>query len=243
MSQDKNIMQITDRIPKHDFVTPVIEIIGRGGRWLLETSMLCIVGYMLFAGLATVVLIAGSFVSIDTQEFARWMPAAGWCIAMAIGLIKAVSDFRKPFGSPIEDSDEEVSDSSSPTVVKSPSAFDRTKGTLKALPISALFGVIIGIGLSVYFCVVATAVILSPFAPQSWKAPMRVEAQDHDELIEAERSRSRRSSESTGASVSTGANFWHPVYGTIVKICLVLATGLLTVLGAVFGWIDPFADD
>ncbi|QDV44603.1 hypothetical protein Enr13x_44710 [Stieleria neptunia] len=212
----KTPRSVHDRAPQgHDTISFLIEVVWRSGRALLETSMWCILGVIVFSQLGTLAWLVGAFTSLPTKQIPQFMPAVGWTVGLLVGLFRMVTTLRKPFGVPIEDADDAPNPPDSPEQPGTPSRHRevdlKAKSTraLRAGGIGGLLGLIAGFFLSLMLIVVCTAGILSPLAPRRWRDGFRMET--------IAKERHGIPSNSFERDDGTGASFWHPVYGSILK--------------------------
>ena len=228
-------MTPTPLIPsKPDLITTAIEVIGRSGRWLLEAAFCCIIGVILFSQLGVVLTLLSALTSLELKNVNNWLPAVGWWVGFGIGLLRLQPCLRKPFLQAISDDGSEA-DAAAPIQVSPAAASSRTirvRGTAagKRASVCGLIGLIAGLFLSIYLCVITTAAFLSPIAPQSWKTGMQVGQLERDSSIH-DPNRHHKSDDGT-----VGATFWHPAFAPIILSSLVGGLGIGIFAGACVGW-------
>nr|WP_143547779.1 hypothetical protein [Rhodopirellula sp. SM50] len=213
-----------------DWIGPLIEVIWQSGRAIFAISLGCVVGVIVFSQLGVVAWMIGSFTSLPTKQVVDILPATGWFVGFLVGLFQSVSSLKKSIRAADDeetseqdddrdDADETAPESSlgsaSPAAPSDPIGFKaKSIRTLRAGGIGLLLGLILGVFLSLYLIIVSTAGILSPLAPASWRDGFRMQPADHQHDDSRSR-RLRRPDRDDG--VSSGAEFWHPVYGSILK--------------------------
>ena len=209
-----------------DWVVRLVEIVWQSGLAIFQISLGCVLGVIVFSQLGTVAWLIGSFTSLPTKQIPTYMPAAGWFVGFLIGLFQSVPSLKKWFNPPpaeqsSEQDDDDATDqepdpgSATPEALSGPVSLKaKSIRTLREGGIGVLLGLIMGLFMSLYLIIVCTAGILSPFAPASWRDGFRMRTMDQQRDGSPSR-RSRRSDHDEG--VGTGAEFWHPVYGSILK--------------------------
>ena len=225
-----------------DVVFLMIDIPLRFGRWLLETSMLCIVGVMIlgaFRGGWPFVLFFGD---ADTWRWTNHLPAIGWWLGLAIGTLRLYSTLKKPMFTPVDDDqDSNASDDIGTSTEDEGNLVDisirqRFRSSAKGSLIGLLVGSVLGLMLAVSGCVVATAGLLSPLAPDSWTQSFDVNRVDENDRPGIRRPGHWQVDHNSGIHAS--ASFWHPVYGRIILVswasCALLGVSVCSYLG----WYD-----
>ncbi|MCS7467454.1 hypothetical protein NZK35_12435 [Stieleria sp. ICT_E10.1] len=213
-----------------DWIGPLIEVIWQSGRAIFLVSLGCVVGVIVFSQLGVVAWLIGSFTSLPTKQIVDVLPATGWFVGFLVGLFQTVSSLKKSFRAADDEETAELDDdrddedatapesplgSASPDALSDPIGFKaKSIRTLREGGIGLLLGLILGMFLSLYLIIVSTAGILSPMAPASWRDGFRMQA-THQQGNDSPPRRLRRSNRDDG--ISSGAEFWHPVYGSILK--------------------------
>ncbi|QDV82250.1 hypothetical protein [Planctomycetes bacterium TBK1r] len=213
-----------------DWIGRLIEVIWQSGRAIFLISLGSVLGVIVFSQLGVIAWLIGSFTSLPTKQIADVLPAAGWFVGFLVGLVQSVSSFKKSIRAADEDKTSEQDDdrddddaadpesslgSAGPEPLADPIGLKaKSIRTLRAGGIGLLLGLMLGMFLSLYLIIVSTAGILSPLAPASWRDGFRMQAADH----QGDDSRSRRLRQpDRDNGISSGAEFWHPVYGSILK--------------------------
>ncbi|MDV6033806.1 MAG: hypothetical protein F9B45_27670 [Phycisphaera sp. RhM] len=213
-----------------DWVGRLIEVIWLSGRAIFLISLASVLGVIVFSQLGVIAWLIGSFTSLPTKQIADGLPAVGWFVGFLVGLIQSVSSFKKSIRAADEDKTSDQDDDSDDDDATDPESSLGSAGpgtladpiglkaksirTLRAGGIGLLLGLILGLFLSLYLIIVSTAGILSPLAPASWRDGFHMQPADHQRDDSTSR-RLRRSDRDNG--ISSGAEFWHPVYGSILK--------------------------
>lgn len=201
-----------------DRVTFLIEWSGRIVKTLFEAALLCILGTMVFAAFGTALTMIGAILGYDWPL--QGAAGIGWIVGCVMAAWRSPSNLRKPFGQPIEPSQSSEFDDSQETVQESGNADTAPGGGRRwgevgrAGAMGSLLGGIAGIGLAIFLTVICVAVLLSPFAPRSWKQGFRAQV---DEIGTVS---SQGAPASTDSSPGVGASFWHPMFGPIVLTCV-----------------------
>ncbi|MEM6691644.1 MAG: hypothetical protein AAF664_19600 [Planctomycetota bacterium] len=214
-----------------DWTFATIEFVGRFLRILFETSLLCIAGTLVFVAFQGMLIWIIFFVAGDEWSWMEQLPSFGWWIGFAVSIFRSPSLLSKPVFQIVETTDSErPAKTDQPTsVVRSPTLATRWPKRLtslwKGLGFGLFVGAFLGLLFSVSVCIILTAALLCPIAPDSWQEGWT------NEIAEPSIMNHR-------PAKSKGMTFWHPIFGWVIGACLGGSMLVSTFGFGVAGWLS-----